>query len=98
MRKARYASRCAKPPRIQLRPPVLHEQTIGVRRWNLTKIQIRDEDRLLQTRRSRQHDTIGTRYERLAGKRQALFGADAVAQRNEVAILKSGDAHLRFVQ
>ena len=44
------------------------------------------------------HAAVGRADERFAGEGDAVFRADAIAERDEVAVLKCGDLHLGFVQ
>jgi hypothetical protein len=53
---------------------------------------------VLAARRPRRHPSVGRAHEGLAGELQALLGADPVAQRREVAVLKGRDLKLGLVQ
>src|SRR5262245_25272415 len=90
--------RSGHPLRIQLGPAVLHEQAACVRARRFAEVDIGGENRVLHRRGACDDPPVGRADEGFSGERQAVFSAHAVAQCDEVAVLKGRHLHLSLVE
>src|SRR6185312_5410469 len=74
------------------------EEAAGVRVTRGGPVDVGIKNRILRFWSACQDAAVGRADERLSGESQAIFGADAVAKRDEISVLKRSHAHLAFIQ
>src|SRR5579872_1835874 len=86
------------PVRVEIRPAIAQEQAPRVRTSGRGQIEIGVKNRVFERRRAPDHLASRRADERLAGERQAVLFADAIAESGVVAVLERRHAHLRLIE
>src|SRR6478672_11152816 len=83
-----------KPVGVELGPAMTEKQLPRVRSRIRGKVDVGNQDVVLAERGAGDDVAFGVADERLAGKLQAVLAADAIAERNAVAVVECGNPHL----